>query len=348
MSAKLKKALKQIKETEHPEDLFGDVKTQEELKTSYRDWCKITHEDKCSDDEKHLAHEAFILLQNLYNLAEEKIKLKTYGQKVKKINITISGRKQIYQLDTLFRPGDISDIYKDKNFIIKISRSPATNILLKNEEENLNKIIKHSEGLEILRHIPHFYESFDILNNGQNLRVNVFEFKEKFYSLQEIIDAYPKGIDSRDMAWMFNRMMGSLLAAHQTGIIHGAITPKHILLDIETHNGILIDWCYSVKKGSLIKNIVPEYRSLYPKEVFDKRPADEGYDLYMLANCMMKVVDQNLLPRAIKGLLNACLLGYTYRYKDVWVLYQDFSNTLLALYGPKKFRTFVMPDTVKK
>lgn len=121
---------------------------------------------------------------------------------------------------------------------------------------------------------------------------------------------------------------------------------------MEDHNGILIDWGYSVKEGELIKNVCPKYKDFYPKDVYDKKPANFGYDMYMFSNCMLKLLCGNNvktdIPYPIKGLFKACGLNYKQRESDVGTFYDEFNKVLGALYGPKKFRTFVMPETVNK
>jgi hypothetical protein len=166
--------------------------------------------------------------------------------------------------------------------------------------------------------------------------------------VEDVITAYPNGIDVRDAAWMINRLLGALMVPHQAGIVHGAIVPNNFLLDFKTHNGVLVGWGFSVKSGNKLKAISTKYRNYYPKEVFDKLPVNSGLDVYMAAKIFLKLVGGNIetnqfpnsVPVQISNLFKACFLGPKYRTLDPYELHRDFSDELKNIYGPRKFREF--------
>jgi hypothetical protein len=131
------------------------------------------------------------------------------------------------------------------------------------------------------------------------------------------------------------------------------VIPEHFLIFPKTHNGILIDWSYAVKPGISIMAISPSRREFYPVEVFAKRPAQFGTDLFMAAMCLLYLVGGETtsqtfpkhIPVPMRGLLRTCLLGPAHRPHDVYQLFIDFGELLKALYGAKKFRQFVMPES---
>jgi len=203
-----------------------------------------------------------------------------------------------------------------------------------------------------MAHIPELLDSFELRDAKVKKRVNVLAAVDGGFTLAQIHDAYPAGIDLRDAAWMWNRLLGALLAAHQSNIVHGAVLPEHFLVFPKTHNGILLDWSYAVKPGVFIRAISPGRREFYPPEVFAKKPAQFGTDLYMAAMCLLHLIGGKTAFRtfpgtihaSVRGLLRSCWLGQAHRPQDVWQLFEDFGGLLKALYGPKKFRHFAMPD----
>jgi serine/threonine protein kinase len=173
-----------------------------------------------------------------------------------------------------------------------------------------------------------------------------------YVSLAEVLRAYPSGLAAADAAWMFNRILTALGVAHSQGIVHGAVVPAHVLVRPADHNGMLIDWCYSVPAGEPLKAISPPYAADYPPEVHARQPATPATDLYMAARCMTRLLGGHAatlelpksVPRPIRALLSACLLpAIQRRADDAWQVFEDFHAILGRLYGPPQFRPFVMP-----
>lgn len=160
-----------------------------------------------------------------------------------------------YTIDSFVRSGDFCDFYNvhsysSAKYVLKITQSADNNDLLQNEARVLDFLQNHKDtkDLPTNKHIIKFHDSFE----HDGLQVNILEaFKHRYVSLEDVIKAYPKGIDIRDAVWMFNRMIGALTIPHQAGIVHGALVPSNFLICPEprscpeAHNGILIDWSYA-------------------------------------------------------------------------------------------------------
>ena len=52
--------------------------------------------------------------------------------------------------------------------------------------------------------------------------------------------AYPDGVDPRDVAWMWRRLLVALGLAHRAGVVHGAVLPEHVLISRPS-----TAWCWS-------------------------------------------------------------------------------------------------------
>lgn len=337
-----------------PEDVFGD--TVADVATTYRQLAKITHPDHwpggpCHVQRQMQATAAFHLLQDWYRKAQDKIKLGTYGDRSACAKVTITNRKATYVADLRVGVGALADLYAattgtDKRVLVKVGRAPGNNDLLANEATILRYLREEGAGkaLRVMEHIPTLVDSFQLQTKDHvRKQVNVFEWTPGGVTLAEVMRAYPGGIDPRDMAWMFNRTLAALLAAHQSGVIHGAVTPDHVVVYPATHGGMLVDWCYAVHPGEPIKAWNPEWASFYAVELLDKTEARFGSDICMAAKCAIALVGKLTMPRKLEGFLRSCTLGQAFRAQDVYAVFEEFQQVLAFLYGPRKFREFKMP-----
>ena len=193
---------------------------------------------------------------------------------------------------------------------------------------------------------------------GERRQAHVFRWRTGFFSLEEVMQAYPDGIHPADMAWMWNRVSVAMALAHSYGVIHGALTPGHILIAPQDHNGLLVDWAYAVSqfptRTAHIKAVSPPYRAWYPPEVFDKKPPTPATDIYMAALSMIKLIGGDIsshempasVPAEMQGFLKACVIPAPHRRpQDAWRLFDEFQTLLQTLYGEPRFRPFAMPST---
>jgi len=354
-----------LKKATRPEEVFGIlVGTVDErllqCTKSYRHIVGLAHPDHFSSDEdKAKATETFKLLQPLYEQAQAKIKSGTYGdhssgKPIEPVNIT--SKKNNYPLGEMRYSGSISDLFmssmvngsETEHLLIKVARNYKNNEFIKNEATNLKTIFKDPGSLLAL--LPECLDSFSIQEpTDKSIRqANVFHYQPDLVSMETVIEKYSKGIDPRDMAWMFKRILAALFCAHEKGIIHGAVLPPHILLNLKNHGILLIDWAFSVGlEASHIKAIDSKYKEYYPKAVFEKKPPMPASDIYMTAMSMVKLLGGELktktipdtVPKSIRMLLRACTLDPS-GLDNAFEVHEEFKKTIGKLFGPPKFREF--------
>ena len=341
-----------------PEDIFG-VLNGEPLAIKFRKLAKQVHPDLFPSAEKEKAEEAFKSLQSWYEKAESKVAAGTYGDRAS-TEVSIQTKTDLYQVTKRLAKGDICEVYlasnkAKKDVVLKVTRTPVNNDLTANEAKTLTHMRADdspAKDLKIMAHIPQLLDSFELRDAKVKKRVNVLNYTPKCYTLAQVREAYPHGLQLADAAWMFNRMLGALLAAHQSHVVHGAVVPDHFIVFPEDHNGVLLDWNYAVAPGGTIKAITPAWRSFYPPEVLAKKPVQPGTDLYMAANCLMFLLGGNVqshefpssLAYPVRGLLRSCWLSQPHRPQSAFDLHKDFGELLKAIYGRPKFRPFVMPE----
>jgi serine/threonine protein kinase len=343
-----------------PEDIFGKTATVEFIHSEFAKIAGVIHPDKWFNDKPSAAKatEAFRTLLQFRKIAETRIKDKIYGDvKIDTVDeIVITTRKNIYTIEKHISDGDVAKVYIAKTktgtkVIVKISKFHTNNDLIENEIDTLKYLYETAptKNLEVMEHIgPHPIDTFELNQDGMILKGAAFPVLNKMITLEDVIKSYPKGIDCRDAAWMINRLLAALMIPQQTNIVHGAVVPNNFMLDLPTHNGILIDWCFSVKTNTPLLAISTKYKSHYPEEVFKKSNVDIGLDIYMVAKIFLYLTGGDPAtnkfnintPRQIEHLFRACLLGPKHRTKDPYELHMEFKDVLKQTYGPAKHRAF--------
>jgi hypothetical protein len=343
-----------------PLDVFGPLGAapQAVLKRRYRELVTIAHPDH-NPDRVADANAAFAKLRDLYATAQHQVARGVYGA-TPRISATTKQHQYIGYEPPL--PGDLCDLFPveadGQQVLLKVARQPRNNDLLAAEAQTLRQIERALEGQLVRAHFPTLVEHFLLPDTaGVRRHTNVLRAARGFVSLAEVLRAYPHGLPAPDAAWMFNRVLAALGVVHNLGMVHGAVTPAHILIRPADHNGMLVDWCYSVPVGEPLKAISRPYAADYPPEVAAKQAATPATDLYLAARCMVRLLGgdgdpQSLpagVPKPIRALLRSCLLASPQRRAgDTWQLFDDFHEILGRLYGPPVFRPFQMPAPVTR
>ncbi|OAA26875.1 hypothetical protein UG55_101155 [Frankia sp. EI5c] len=234
---------------------------------------------------------------------------------------------------------------------LKIPRSAADNDLMEREAAALQRLARVGDQ-RFAAYVPRLVESFPHAPAGAVAgrasaparRVNVIGRLDGFLSLARVRAAHPRGVDARDVAWMWRRLLVALGYAHRAGVLHGAVVPGHVLVHPEQHGLVLVDWCYSGTPGeSLIPALVPGFEAMYPPEVPARRPPDESTDIYLATRCMTYLLGPDT-PAQLRRFADGCTLpSAARRPHDAWRLLAELDEVLERLFGPRRFRQFRMP-----
>jgi hypothetical protein len=143
--------------------------------------------------------------------------------------------------------GDIANLYRVSQGLLKIARDPADNDLMRREATALARL-RDAVAPAWLAYFPRLVETQrrDDIRSGIRRHANLIGQLSGFRSLAEVRAAFPAGIDPRDAAWMWRRLLVAVGAAHRAGVIHGAVLPEHVMIHPGEHGLVLVDWCYSV------------------------------------------------------------------------------------------------------
>jgi hypothetical protein len=204
---------------------------------------------------------------------------------------------------------------------------------------------------KFLRYFPKlisFPASYD------DLATHVLIRAEGMVTLEEVMTAHPSGLDIRDFAWIFKRILAGIGYAHSVGFVHAALLPPHVLVHPTERGAKIIDWCYSsrLKDKQSIKVIVKRFRDYYPPEVFAKRLPTPALDIYMAAKLGVLLLGGNVvtneLPSAVPSplarLLRGCLATTaSERVQDAWDLHEALDKVMEGLVGKPSYRVLEMP-----
>lgn len=336
-----------------PEDLFGSTVSAREVKSAYKRYALLTHEDRYAHETRavrQLANKAFSRLTELYGQATRKFEKGTYGKTV--VVATVRTKRHTYTVSNALAAGDLANLYvgadeTDADVILKVARAEGDNDLLDTEADLLKRLTTTAAKTKAFgRYLPDFVESSRL--DGRAM--NVFRLQPGYVPLTVVKERYPTGVDPRHFVWMWRRLLSVLGFAHSVAVVHGAVLPPHILINPTNHGLMLIDWAYGRRDQSAIKAITVPYTAWYPPEVLAKQPAGPGTDLYMSAECMSWVLGgfperrlPTTVPLRFQQFLSSCLLkNLARRPTDAFEVHDGFSELSKAIYGPRKFVALAM------
>jgi serine/threonine protein kinase len=259
-----------------------------------------------------------------------------------------------FREDTLFNhyPCTFKEDGREVNALLRITRDPRDNDYAANEVRALQILSAASDWAKFSPYFPDLIDSF-VYDDGFSLRqAAIFNEHEKWYSLQEVRQRYATGIDPRDMAWMWRRILSALGFAHTNSVIHGAVLPPNIWIQPEQHGVMLRNWFHAVRaeSGELLPRINFDFAAWYPAEVLVHEAPTLGTDIRMSAKLMIHLLggdaENNTIPDSVPRELRMFLKGSVLPGKrapqDAWSLLQEFDDLLFRLWGERKFHPFTM------
>jgi serine/threonine protein kinase len=294
---------------------------------TYRRLVRIVHPDAAPAAEAATATAAFAKLAALW--ADRDGGLLT----------TPRGR---YRLGPRVASGDVADLYAldGDAALLKVPRSPADNDLMDAEVRALTRLAEHGDPRH-RAYAPRLVESFTHEDaRGARRTAVVLERLHGFVTLADVARARPDGLDPRDAAWMWRRLLAGLGWAHQAGVVHGAVLPEHVLIHPAEHGLVLVDWCYAVPPGHPLTAVVPAHRDRYPPEAPAQRPVSPATDIYLATALIERLVGDRMPDPMRRFVAGCCYAAPRMRPQHAWPLLAELDDLLGHLYGPRRFRPF--------
>lgn len=357
---------KKLQQATSSSDVFGridgDARTQTKIvQKRYHALARAVHPDAyVTPQEKLRAQAAFVRLQLFKQAALSAIKNNTYGQ-VPTL-ATISTRMHTYHVRSKIGGDSFTDWFvadREDSVILRlhIAKSPAKNAYVANQATLLRTLYMDNTDSAYRPYLPKIVDSFVYRVNGINRRALVFEQLEGWMTL-ESLHTYKPIVQPLDMAWIWRRLLVPLGYAHQNGVVHGAVLPSTIALQLQEHGLILGGW-YSAQSDSngsyaALKTGIAQYHDWYPKEVINNQPVSPATDIAMAAKTMAWLMGEDPLtgnlpsavPSSMRAFFKSCMQGNMHtRPQNAWMLIHEFDQLLERLgrpYWPHTFRPFTV------
>jgi|GEM_PF-938917 len=366
-----------LRAAKRPEDVFGAITDGSladrlaAVKRLFNGFVVLVHPDKNPDMPDAGTHVARLV--KLRAEAEKFIKDGTYGKPRKAaVDAALRSKKGTYKVIEEFRAGEVADLFigelDGKRCLLKIVRQPSDNDLLDNEAWVLGELhAKTGERARVFRkYLPKILDTFSLIESGgRQRRVNVLDIAEPeaeyvrrllakkgvtaskdYFSLAEIREAYPEGLETADAAWMIRRAFEGLGWVHSVGYVHGAVLPEHVIVHPTEHGARLVGWSYAVRAGARLTAISASRKGMYPPGVFRRERAKPVLDIQLAGECAALLLsDRNGklrsdVPPGVAKFFADCREG---RVRDGWEAYRTYDGVLKRHFGARTYRAFAMP-----
>ena len=214
--------------------------------------------------------------------------------------------------------------------LFKLPRRPADNDLLRREATALRQVARtvHPRHRAVRsaapRHVHPPRPEHRSGPGGQRLRP-----ARRLRRLASIRAEFPAGIDPRDAAWMWRRLLVALGWAHRAGVVHGAVLPEHVLIQPEEHGLVLVDWCYAAVAGRRpVPALVAGATGTGIRRRSPRADAHAGTDIYHGDRCMAALIGDRA-PAALRPFAVGCLRPRrAARPQDAWHLLAELDELL--------------------
>jgi hypothetical protein len=318
----MKEALNHLKEATCPEDVFGALADETALSEAYRKLALLAHPDRGGDAG------LFVKLGYWRDEARKRLAEGTYGQRRAPFDpVTLRVNGEVLTLTGVLAEGLMTTVYEAEypaptgfRAFVKIARSPADNDLLEREGSTLNALWRPDDDPIAEReffakqrvYVPRPLTRFAITDAERRQRAGLVLTVPagRCFTGKELRERkFPRGIEAKQVWWIWRRLLLTLWLAHLRGYAHGAVTPDHLLIYPEQHGLVLLDWAASAKLGiEPVPLADPHWKALQPPELFTKAPAAVPSDLYQAASTALYLLgdEEKTVAEPIRRFIARC------------------------------------------
>jgi hypothetical protein len=323
------KTLDDILAAKQYSDLF-ETGTKKEL----RNLLKQAHPDMHPADTTK-AEQAFIHINNLWH--HKNTPTEARSRTTTASSDIITKKNEYHHLKTVRNNNGVRTYRgvdsNGKTAFLLVATHPKIGEMLMDGVKNL-KTVKSNLTTQFREFFPDTTDAFRINQNNRKLFGVAQTLPETNYSLREVLEDYPEGIDGRDVSWMYRRMLVAVGNMHDYNIGHGAPTLDAFLITPATHELQLTNWQFSKELGAEISMVTDEIRHHYQKDTRITRQKD----LQILSEAALSLADKKT-PRQIQAFLRG-MTKYPTAYAQEAL--HEFDEILREVYGPRTFHKFKM------
>lgn len=260
--------------------------------------------------------------------------------------------------------GDIADVYTGQRArwptelaVLKMLRDHKDIDLFDNEWDVLQVLHRSdapgADSFTML--IPQPIIHGDISNGSYaGKRVNVYRWMSGFYhTFEEVLQAYPQGIPPRASVWIWRRILEVLSFIHNSGMVHGAVLPSHLLVQENEHGILLVGYSSAGRFGEKIRISSHRFESFYQLTRRSFSTLTPQLDLIMSARCMVAILGGNpetgSLPATVPKHLTDIVRQIAFSdpaslaRNDAWAIREELGVIAGEVFGPPQFIPIMMP-----
>lgn len=167
------------------------------------------------------------------------------------------------------------------------------------------------------------------------------------HSLVEVGRAYPSGCDPRHVVWIWRRALELLGFVHESGYVHGALLPEHVLVSAREHGVRFVGYSCATRSGEKLRAVSPRERGFYPEPILRGEGLTPRTDLTMLARTLLVTASGDALrapssmPRPLAAVLEREASGSG--VESAWHLNEEVSAAARESFGPPQFVELALP-----
>jgi hypothetical protein len=264
-----------------------------------------------------------------------------------------------YRVLGLVAQGESSDVFLatrartvSERVLVKVLRSDKDRDLLDAEWSVLTRLGNDAVNSEALRgRLPQLVGRGPVKVDGQpageGLVLRALSgFADTF---DDVLAAYPAGVDGTHAAWMWRRTLELLAGVHRAGFAHGAVLPQHLVVHARDHGVMLVGWSCATPLGhrESLRAASTVARDCYPASLLAGAPPSSATDIIMSARCVARLLGGSAekVPAAVAApmaaLVEACAAGKG--GDDAWALRSRVGEAAREAYGPARYYKLSMP-----
>jgi hypothetical protein len=137
-------------------------------------------------------------------------------------------------------------------------------------------------------------------------------------------------------------------------MVHGAVTPPHLLVQENEHGMRLVGYGCSGKTGQKLQGIARDAETFYPKSSRSQLILTPQLDIIMSARCMAAALGGDPAAQSLPDAVPAPLVRIVQRIahsdltsapgEDAWSIREELGRLAGQVFGPPRFIPIVMPS----
>ncbi len=269
-----------------------------------------------------------------------------------------------WAVDEMLGKGDVSDVYSGKRarwptelVLIKVLRDLRDLPQLDNEWEAVKNLqASNAPGADTFTTLIPEPIIHGTITAGafEGRRANIFRWTAGFHHTFEAVQrAYPQGIPPRASIWVWRRILEVLAFIHNSGMVHGAVLPPHLLVQENEHGVRLVGYGRAGYAGRDLTSITPGYEAFHPKSNRARPTLTTQLDLIMSARCVVALLGGNPADASLPGDVPVALARLIQRVAlsnpadstdNAWALREELGGIANNVFGAPQFIPIVMPS----